>query len=376
MIESYLDNSATTRVSPAAAEAVMKVMTENYGNPSSLHSKGYEAQTALENAREAIAGRLGAAKSEIYFTSGGTESNNLAITGAAEASRRLGNKIVTTEIEHPSVYDAVKHLESCGFETVFLKPDTYGRISQEQLEENIDESTILVSIMMVNNELGSVLPVGEVSRIIKRKKAPALLHCDAVQAFGKLPVNVKRLGVDLLTVSSHKIHGPKGAGALFIKKGVRIVPRTYGGLQESSIRCGTEGLPAIAGFGAAAGEMEFDGTAASLNMYLRQRLATLDGVHINSGEDATEYILNISVPGIRSETMLHYLASRGVYVSSGSACSKGKKSRVLGACGIDESLIDSALRISFSKYNTKDDIDRLLDGISGAMDSLVRRKHR
>lgn len=376
MTECYFDNSATTRVSEAAAAEVMRVMTCDYGNPSSLHTKGFEAGRILEQSREIVANALAADKSEIYFTSGGTEGNNLAVLGGASAMKRRGKRVVTTSIEHPSVYDAVSQLEKEGFEVVRLKPDIYGNITSEQLDEAVNSDTVLVSVMLVNNEMGSVLPVQDICKIVKRKNSPALIHCDAVQAFGKMDIKAARLGADIITVSSHKIHGPKGAGAIYLKKGKRIIPRTFGGLQESSLRCGTEALPLIAGFAQAVREFNAEDCrkVSELNLYVRERLLKVDNIIINSSEESSPYILNISVPGVRSETMLHSLSSKGIYVSSGSACSKGKKSRVLTECGLEFKNLDSALRISFSKYNTRAEADRLIEEIQESYRSLARGK--
>ncbi len=372
----YLDNSATTMVCKEAAQKALEIMTEKYGNPSSLHSKGFEAQKELESAREAAAALIQAEKDEIYFTSGGTESNNTAVLGAAEALARRGSRIVTTSVEHSSVIEAMQRLEARGFEVIYLNPDSSGRISTGQLAEVIDKKTILVSIMAVNNETGAVQPIEAVRRLIDRAGAPALFHVDAVQAFGKLPLKPKKTGIDLLSASSHKIHGPKGAGLLYIRKGARIIPLHYGGEQEKKIRPGTEPIPAICGMGAAIRalpdmkqEMEY---IRSLEERCRQGLLKIKNVHINSDEECLPYIINFSVRGIRSETMLHYLAQKGIFVSSGSACAKGKKSHVLTAMGLSQELADSAVRVSFSRYNTADDVDDLLKELTNADNTLAR----
>ena len=380
MKEIYLDNSATTMVCREAAEKVLEIMTEKYGNPSSLHSKGFEAQKELESAREAAASMLSAEKEEIFFTSGGTESNNTAIFGAAEALARRGNRIVTTSIEHSSVIEAMQRLESKGCEVIYLEPDAGGRISKAQLEQAIDKKTILVSIMAVNNETGAIQPIEAVRKIIDRTGSPALFHVDAVQAFGKMPIRPKRLGIDLLSASSHKIHGPKGAGILFVRKGARIVPLHYGGEQEKKIRPGTEPIPAICGMGAAIKampdmkeEMEY---IRSLEQRCRDGISKIESVHINSGSECLPYIINFSVRGIRSETMLHYLAQKGIFVSSGSACAKGKKSHVLTAMGLSPELADSAVRVSFSRYNTADDVDELIKELTNADNTLARSRQK
>lgn len=377
-MEIYLDNSATTRICPEACEKMTYIINSVYGNPSSLHSKGLEAEHEITHARKVIADLLSVSHQEIFFTSGGTEANNLAVFGAARARKRLGNRIVTTAVEHSSVYESCKELENEGFEVVYLLPDENGRITQAQLENAIDGKTVLVSVMAVNNETGVIFPVECVRRIIKKKNAPALFHCDAVQAFGKIPIKPNKLGVDLLTVSSHKIHGPKGSGVLFIKKGTHIKPIIYGGEQEKKIRPGTEALPLICGFGAAA-ECIGNITAKlsevqKLRDYAVSKLLSIDSVTLNSPEDALPYIINISAVGVRSETMLHFLESRGIYISSGSACAKGKKSHVLTAMGLSPERTDSALRISFSKFSTKEDIDILAEALEEGLNTLVKAK--
>lgn len=373
----YLDNSATTRVSEAAANKALVLMRENFGNPSSLHSFGFSAEKELDFARSTIAQAINAKESEIYFTSGGTEANNLAIMGSVEARKRMGKKIVTTAIEHSSVLDSFKHLESLGFEVEFVYPKDEQGFDLADFEKAIDEKTILVSVMLVNNETGLMPPVSKIPALIKRKGAPAAFHIDAVQGFGKENVNVAALRCDLLSISAHKIHGPKGVGALFVKKGTRILPRTFGGKQENSIRPGTEALPLIGAFAVAASEikvLENSEKIKTLNQYLRQKLAEMDDIIINSPEDASPYILNFSALGIRSETMLHHLSSQGVYVSSGSACSKGGKSHVLAALHLSPERADSAIRVSFSKESTKEDVDALLEALSLGLNTLQRVK--
>ena len=376
MKEIYLDNSATTQVCEEAAQKVLAIMTETYGNPSSLHKKGYEAQKELDQSRAAAAGLLGAEPSEIVFTSGGTESNNMAVFGAARALKRRGNKIVTTAVEHSSVMEAMEQLENNGFEVVRLLPDKHGRVSSEAVAKAVDEKTILVSMMAVNNETGAVMPIEAVRRIIDRASSPALFHVDAVQAFGKLPLKPKKLGIDLLSASSHKIHGPKGAGILYLRRGKRIVPLHYGGEQEKKLRPGTEPLPAICGMGAAVkalpdmkAEMQ---QMQELNTYLRQKLSAFDNVVIHSSPDSLPYILNFSVVGIRSETMLHSLEEQQIYVSNGSACAKGKTSHVLVAMGLPQEQAESAIRVSFSRYNTLSDVDILAEYLEKANNTLAR----
>lgn len=375
-LEHYLDNSATTKVSKAAAQKAFDIMCENYGNASSLHSLGLKAETELEGARKIISKALGCESSEIYFTSGGTEANDTAVFGAAQALKRRGNKIVTSSVEHSSVLESMKELENRGFDVIYLNPDENGIITADKISNAVDDKTILVSIMTANNETGALNDISKIRRIVTSKKSPALIHTDAVQAFGKINIKVKKTDVDLMTITAHKIHGPKGVGALYIKKGKRIVPLHFGGEQEKKIRPGTEALPLIGAFGVAVSELEIDKNyekISELNAYARKKLSQIDGITFNSGENALPYIMNISVKGIRSETMLHFLAQNEIYVSSGSACAKGKPSHVLSAMGVSRDSADSALRISFSKYNTKDDIDVLAKYIEQGIQSLAKK---
>lgn len=378
MKEIYLDNSATTAVCKEAAEKALEIMTEKYGNPSSLHSKGLEAQHELENARKIIADFISADPTEIFFTSGGTEGNNTAVFGTAQALKRRGNRIVTTSVEHSSIMEAMQKLQKDGFDVVFLEPERNGKVSGEKIINSITKDTILVSIMAVNNEIGAIQPIECVHKAIVKAGSPALFHVDAVQAFGKIPLKPKKLGIDIMTASSHKIHGVKGAGVLYVRKGARIIPLHYGGEQEKKIRPGTEPLPAICGMAAAVKALpdmnKETVTMRELWNYCRERLSAFENVSINSAEDCLPYIINFSVKGIRSETMLHFLASKGIYVSSGSACAKGKKSHVLSALGLESELADSAIRVSFSRYNTKNDIDELVSEIKIANDTLARAK--
>ena len=376
--EAYLDNSSTTRVCEPAAAKVMELMTENYGNPSSLHTLGFRAEQALTEARRNIAAALGAKEDEVFFTSGGTESNNLAIFGAAYARKSMGMHIVTTQIEHPSVTNAVRQLEKEGWEVTWLQPDREGHILPEAVQEAVRPDTTLVTMMAVNNEVGTILPLDAAAQAIAAKKAPALLHVDAVQGFGKLDLRPERRKIDLLSISAHKIHGPKGVGALYVRKGVRMAPRTFGGGQEHGMRPGTEGLPAIGGFGAAVKALppvnEGLRQAEELAAICREKLLALPGVEFNSPEDALPYIVNFSVGAVRAETMLHFLAARGVYVSSGSACSKGKQSPVLEAMGLPRERIQAALRVSFSHLNTLEDVDALVEGVREGLASLAVKK--
>lgn len=376
-MEAYLDNSATTKVCEEAIEKMCRCMRESWGNPSSLHSAGIKASAELEEARKAAASLLGVETKEIFFTSGGTESNNLAIRGASLRNRRNGKKIVTDTIEHSSVIETMNELEKQGFEIVRLSPKDGAKITEEDLESAIDEQTVLVSLMAVNNEVGSVQPFDRVKSIIKMKHSQALLHVDAVQAFGKMPIKPKSMGIDLLTASSHKIHGPKGAGILYINEKAKISPVTFGGEQEKRIRPGTEPVPAIVGFGEAIKQLPNINAQLKKMTELRDafvsELRETEGVFINSPDDALPYIVNISLDRMRSETVLNFLSSMGIYVSSGSACAKGHKSHVLEALSLDANRIDGAIRVSLSRFTTKEELDYFKEGITKAMKMLRKR---
>ncbi len=378
MAIAYLDNSATTPVSQNAAEIAVKLMRETFGNPASVHNLGYEAERAVGTARETVAKALGAQKDEIFFTSGGTESNNLAVLGGAMALRRTGNKIITTAVEHPSVLQAVKELENRGFEIVILPVDQQGVISLADLEQAVDEKTVLISVMLVNNETGAIQPVEKIRQIVKTKHSPALIHTDCVQAFGKLPFTVGDLQVDLLSVSGHKIHAPKGVGALYIRKGVRVLPQTYGGGQENGLRSGTVATSQIAAFGAAVEEMPNPKTAVEQACLLKQQLldkiASMEGVQVNSPASGSPFITNLSVPGVPSEVMIRALEAEEVYVSGGSACAKGARSHVLTAQGVSPKAIDSALRVSFSHHTTTDEIQQFIKAFQTACRILHRKR--
>lgn len=372
-MDCYFDNSATTKPIPEAVEAMTAALTTEYGNPSSLHRAGDAAGALLEDARATVAKELGCLTEEIYFTSGGTESNNIAIMGAAQALRRRGNRVVTTCVEHPSVLECFKRLEEEGLEVIRLPVGKDGCVSEEDIKQSINEKTILVSIMLVNNETGSIQPVKAAAAAIKSAGAPALLHTDAVQAFGKLPVKPSALGADLVSVSAHKIHGPKGQGALYVKKGTRLVPYILGGGQEGGIRSGTQGMPGIAGFAAAvSGIGDRDANAeyvSGLKAALLEQISGLDNLVVNSPE-GFPYIFNISLEGIPAEVLRNFLSECGVYVSTGSACSKGHRSYVLTAMGLDVKTIDSAIRISFSRFNTPDEVKYLAECLVRANKSL------
>lgn len=367
----YLDNSATTKPCSQAVAAALTAMESCYGNPSSLYEFGMQAEDILTDARQSIAKALCSREDEIYFTSCGSESNNTAIFGAIELLHRTGKHIVTTTIEHPSVLEPIAALEQKGYEVTRISPDAKGFISAEQFEKAIREDTVLVSAMYVNNEVGSVLPVEKIKSICQKKGSKALVHIDCVQAFGKLKINVSALGADLISLSAHKIHGIKGAGALFIKKGVRIPAFLMGGGQEKGLRSGTEAVPAIAAFGAAVKALPdlksaFE-SVLKIKTYCIEKLKEFENVVINSPENASPYILNFSFLGYRSETVLHHLERYLVCVSSGSACSKGKGSYVLRETGLSQSLVDSAIRLSFSRDTTLSDIDELIAGLKTAL---------
>ncbi len=370
----YLDNSATTMVSPEAAKKALEMMTEVFANPSSLHAFGIRAEAEVEAARKAVAAQLGCSDEEILFTSGGTEANNLALFGVAEARKRRCRKIVVSSVEHSSVIEAAKKLENDGCTVVYVAPRADGIIHPEDVAAAVGDDTSLVSVMRVNNETGAVMPVADIFEEVRDVNPDVICHTDAVQAFGKLECKVKKLGADLLTVSAHKVHAPKGCGALYIKKGVRLVPRQYGGEQQKKRRPGTEAAQTIAAFGVACEQFDIRANAAyvrQLNDYAKEKLLAIEGVVLNSPADALPYVLNITAGRVRSETMLHHLEKREIYLSSGSACAKGKPSHVLSAMGYDKDRADSALRVSFSKYNTKEDIDALAEGIAIGLRTLA-----
>lgn len=370
----YLDNSATTKPCETAVERINNALRENWGNPSSLHGLGIKAEQEMNRARQAVADLLSCRTDEIFFTSGGTEANNIAIMGAVNARRRRGKRIVTTSIEHSSTLETIVTLEKQGFDVVYLKPDRSGVVAKEDIDKAITSDTILVSIMLVNNETGAIQPVKAAAEAISRISAPAMLHCDAVQAFGKMNLNPSRMGIDLMTFSAHKFHGPKGIGGLYKSKNVKIAPLTYGGGQERGLRSGTEATPLIAGMLGAIEELpDCDKQleiVRKLRDYAIERLKEIEGISFNSPPDALPYIINISVDGKKSETMMHFLESRNIYVSSGSACAKGKGSHVLRSMGLSDARVDSALRISFSKNNDYEDVDIFIDALKEGIKTL------
>lgn len=380
-MEAYFDNSATTKVLDSVKDIVVKTMTEDYGNPAAKHRKGMEAEQYIRDARKIIADTMKVQEKEILFTSGGSESNNMALIGAAWANQRAGKHIISTSIEHPSVYNPLGVLEELGFEVTILPVDHDGHISLKELEEAIRPDTILVSTMYVNNEVGAVEPVEEISKIIKAKNPSTLYHVDAIQAYGKYVIRPKKQGIDLLSVSSHKIHGPKGVGFLYIRNGVKIKPLIYGGGQQAGLRSGTENVPGVAGFGAAAKEMytnhaEKVQKLIELKDYMTDRLGEIEGTVINSkkGEASAPQIVSVSFEGVRSEVLLHALEDKGVYVSSGSACSSNHPgiSGTLKGIGVAQKLLDSTIRMSFGMFNTKEEVDYTIDVLKELVPVLRR----
>ena len=366
----YLDNSATTRCSERAGNLMLKILTEDYGNPSSLHNMGKNAEDYITDARAKIAKTLKVAEKEIVFTSGGTESNNMAIIGAAMANHRAGKHIITTAIEHPSVSATTAFLEEQGYEVTYLKVDKDGRISPEELKDAVRQDTILVSIMMVNNEIGAVEPIEEAGRVIKAKNPNTLFHVDAIQAYGKYRIYPKKMDIDLLSVSGHKIHAPKGTGFLYIRDKVKVKPIIYGGGQQKGMRSGTENVPGVAALGEAAEEIYENFDEKIARMYaLKERfiagVTRIEGVTVNgrTGTDSAPHIVSVSIEDVRSEVMLHSLEEAEVYVSAGSACSSNKPSvsHTLQGIGLPKKLLESTIRISFSADTTEEEVDYAIE---------------
>lgn len=369
MNEVYLDNSATTRCFDSVAGIVTKVMCDDYGNPSSMHMKGVQAENYVKTAQNIIARNLKVNEKEIFFTSGGTESDNLAIIGCAMANRRAGNHIITTMIEHPAVLRTMEYLESQGFRITYLPVDKAGRVRLEELERALTPDTILVSIMHTNNEIGALQPLAEAGNIIKRFHPQIAFHVDAVQGYGKFRIYPKKMGIDLLSASGHKIHGPKGIGFLYVNEKVKIKPISYGGGQQKGMRSGTDNVPGIAGLGKAVEEvykyLDKDVERLyALKEYFVNGVMQIPDVKINgyTGYDSAPHIVSVSIRGVRSEVVLHALEDRGIYVSAGSACSSHKPmpSATLKAIGIEKELLDSTIRFSFSIFTTKEEIDYTL----------------
>ena len=368
-MEVYLDNSATTRCYDEVAELVCKVMCTEYGNPSSMHHKGVEAEQYLRYARETLAGLLKVSEKEILFTSGGTEADNIALIGTAMANHRRGRHMITTRMEHPAILQTMAYLERQGFEVTYLPVDRLGRISLQDLERAIRRDTILVSIMHVNNEIGSVQPLAEAGELIRRSNQQTLFHVDAVQGFGKFRIHPAKMNIDLLSVSAHKIHGPKGVGFLYIRSGSRVNPIIYGGGQQKGMRSGTENVPGIAGLARAAELVYADLDRDVDRMYgLREMLidgvSRIEDVRVNGcpGREGAPHIVSLSVRGVRSEVLLHALEEREIYVSAGSACSSNKPqiSDTLKAIGVERDLRGSTIRFSFSVFTTREEIDYTL----------------
>lgn len=380
-MEAYFDNSATTKVLDCVKDAVVDAMCVNYGNAAAKHRKGVEAENLIREAKKAIADTLKVQEKEILFTSGGTESNNTALIGTALANRRAGKHLITTGVEHPSIYNTMSFLEEMGFEVTYLPVDHLGHISLEDLEKAIREDTILVSVMYVNNEVGAVEPIEAISQCIKKKNPKTLFHVDAIQAYGKYKIRPKKQGIDLLSVSGHKIHAPKGVGFLYIRDGVKIRPILFGGGQQKDMRSGTENVPGCVGLGVAAREAYKDFDARIEKLYtLREHLIAglkpLGGVTINGSEDRTNapQIVSASFEGVRSEVLLHALEDKGVYVSSGSACSSNHPgiSGTLKGIGVKKELLDSTIRFSLGDLNTEEEVDYAI-GVLGELLPVLRR---
>ena len=384
-MEAYLDNSATTRCSKAAADKMVLLLTEDFGNPSSLHMKGVIAEKYINEAKKKIARTLKCQEKEIVFTSGGTESNNLAIIGSAMAKQRAGKHIITTQVEHASVANTMKFLEDNGFEITYLGVDHDGRISLEELKAAMRPDTILVSIMQVNNEIGAVMPVEEAGRLIKEINPSTLFHVDAIQSYGKLHISPKNMNCDLLSVSGHKIHGPKGSGFLYIKDKTKIKPIIYGGGQQKGMRSGTENVPAIAGLGVAAEEIYTDldtkiEAMYELKSHFINEVTRIDGVTVNGLTDKTSapHIVSVSVQGVRAEVILHTLEDKNIYVSAGSACSSNKPavSATLKAIGLPKELLDSTVRFSFCVDTTIEEIDYAVKVMQDVVPKLQKYTRR
>ncbi len=385
-MEAYLDNSATTKVFEPVKDIVVKAMTEDYGNPSSLHKKGVEAERYVKAAAESVAKTLRAAPSEIIFTSGGTESNNMAVIGAARAMRRAGKHLITTTIEHPSVSNVFRYLEEEeGFSVDYIPVDENGHVRQDALLAALREDTTLVSVMYVNNEIGSRNPVGEIGAVIKKKNPKTLFHVDAIQAYGKYRICPKREQIDLLSVSGHKIHGPKGVGFLYVKSGTKLLPVVYGGGQQKGMRSGTHNVPGIAGMGEAARLIYEDHEEKIRAMYgLKKRfvelVTDLPGTKINglTGEESAPHVVSVSFEGIKSEVLLHALEDKGIFVSSGSACSSNHPalSGTLRGIGLKRELLDATLRFSFSVFTTEEEIRYTAEVLKELLPMLRRYARR
>ena len=384
-MEAYFDNSATTRVLDSVKDIVVKTMTEDYGNPAAKHRKGMEAEQYIREARKIIADSMKVQEKEILFTSGGSESNNMALIGTAWANQRTGKHIISTAIEHPSVYNPLGVLEELGFEVTILPVDHDGHISLKELEEAIRPDTILVSTMYVNNEVGAVEPVEEISRVIKAKNPSALYHVDAIQAYGKYVIRPQKQGIDLLSVSSHKIHGPKGVGFLYMREGIKVRPIAYGGGQQKNMRSGTENVPGIAGIGLAT-QMIYTDLEQKTEKMRQLKARLVEGVsgiercrvHGRTDENSAPHIVSIGFAGVRSEVLLHALEEQEIYVSSGSACASNHPaiSGVLKGIGVPREYLESTLRFSMSEFTTEEEIDRTVEALCKMVPMLRRYTRR
>ena len=386
-MEVYLDNAATTPVFPEVKEIMGKVMEEDFGNPSSRHTKGIVAEQYIKEAAEIIAERLKCQPKEIIFTSGGTESNNMALIGTALANQRAGKHIITTRIEHASVHEPLAYLEEMGYEVTYLPVDSTGRVSAESVKQALREDTVLVSVIFVNNEIGSAAPIAKIGEMLHREKTDLFFHVDAIQAFGKYKIVPKRLGIDLMSVSGHKIHGAKGTGFLYVRDGVKIRPILFGGGQQRGMRSGTENVPGIAGLGVAVKKIYQDHTEKTETLYqLKKRLieglqqyegVTVHGIDGVSLEETAPHIVSVGFASVKSEVMLHALEDKGIYVSAGSACSSNKPaiSATLKAIGVEKQYLDSTIRFSFSLFTTEADIDYTVNCL-GELIPMLRRYTR
>ena len=389
-MEAYLDNSATTRVYPEVAQLMTRIMCEDYGNPSSMHRKGVEAEQYIRYAKETLAELMKVNEKEILFTSGGTESDNTALIGCAMANIRRGKHIITTKIEHPAILQTCKYLETQGFEVTYLGVDKSGRIRLEELKDAMRKDTILVSIMYVNNEIGSVQPIAEAAALIKKMNPAALFHVDAVQAFGKFRIFPKRMGIDLMSVSGHKIHGPKGAGFLYVSDKVKMNPITFGGGQQKNMRSGTENVPGIAGLAKAA-QMMYDAFEEdterlyAIKEYFVENVQKIDGIQVNGLlpdekdiRGTAPHVVSVSMAGVRSEVVLHALEDKGIYISAGSACASNKPqtSETLKAIGLQKEYWDSTIRFSFSVFTTLEEVEYTLKTLYDLLINLRKYTRR
>ena len=380
-MQAYLDNSATTVCEPGVVEKVVQMMSVIYGNPSAMHNKGVEAENYIKEAKEIIAKTMKVQEKELIFTSGGTESNNLAIMGCAAANHRMGKHLITTIIEHPSVGNVMKHMEEEGFEVTYLPVDENGIVKLDKLKEALRPDTMLVSVMHVNNEIGAVQPIEEIGKIVKANNKATLFHVDAIQGYGKYRIYPKKMGIDLLSVSGHKIHGPKGVGFLYCDSKVKIKPIIFGGGQQKDLRSGTENVPGIVGLAEAAKEIYTDfedkiNHLYEIKEYFVEKVTELESTKINglTGKESAPHVVSVSFPGIRSEVLLHSLEDKEIYASAGSACSSNKPavSATLKAINAPKEHLDSTLRFSFSVHTTKEEIDYCIEVLKGLLPMLRR----